>query len=245
MERSIVVGLDGSTFAERALPFATAIAERSGARLVLVRAASEETVVEAHDYLRALAAPSRGLGGHGEHPAVDTAAREGEPAAVLLEEGRRRRADLLVLATHGRSGLGRWRYGSVADAVLRHADRPLLLVPATCDRAWPRDRAPRLLVTLDGSGFAEEALPPARTMAQHLGAEVVLLRAVGPPNSSPYRRRPGGRRPARRTAWRWRRRTWRASPRRCAPPRAGWRPAPWPGRPPRRSPPSPATARPT
>ena len=185
MERSIVVGLDGSAFAERALPFATAIAERSGARLVLVRAASEETVVEAHDYLRALAAPSRGVGGHGEHPAVDTAAREGEPAAVLLEEGRRRGADLLVLATHGRSGLGRWRYGSVADAALRHADRPLLLVPATCDRAWPRDRAPRLLVTLDGSGFAEEALPPARTMAQHLGAEIVLLRAVGPPDSSP------------------------------------------------------------
>ncbi len=165
---------------------ATAIAEKSGAQLVLVRVAPEESVVEAHDYLRALVAPSRGLGGHGERPAVDTAAREGEPAAVLVDEGRRWGAGLLVLATHGRSGLGRWRYGSVADAVLRHADRPLLLVPATCDRAWPRERSSRLLVTLDGSAFAEEALPPARTMAQLVGGEVVLLRAVGTPNSAPF-----------------------------------------------------------
>jgi nucleotide-binding universal stress UspA family protein len=116
MERSIVVALDGSAFAERALPFATAIAERSGARLVLVRAAPDDDLVEAHDYLRGLAAPSRGIGGYGERPAVDTVAHPGVPAAVLLDEAHRRGAGLLVLATHGRSGLGRWRYGSVADA---------------------------------------------------------------------------------------------------------------------------------
>jgi nucleotide-binding universal stress UspA family protein len=186
MERSIVVALDGSAFAERALPFATAIAERSGARLVLVRAAPDEGLVEAHDYVRGLAAPARGVGGHGERPAVDTVARLGEPAAVLLDESRRRRADLLVLATHGRSGLGRWRYGSVADAVLRHADLPLLLVPATCDRTWPGDRALRLLVTLDGSDFARQALPAARAVARLMGGEVLLLRVVEPPDSSPF-----------------------------------------------------------
>jgi nucleotide-binding universal stress UspA family protein len=186
MDRSIVVALDGSVFAERALPFATAIAEKSGARVVLVRAAREDDLVEAHDYLRGLAAPARGLGGHGERPAVDTVARLGEPAAVLLDEAHRRRAGLLVLATHGRSGLGRWRYGSVADAVLRHADLPLLLVPATVDRGWPTDRAPRLLVPLDGSDFARQALAPARRAAQLTGAEVVLLRVVEPPDSSPF-----------------------------------------------------------
>ena len=105
---------------------------------------------------------------------------------MLLEEGRRRGADLLVLATHGRSGLGRCRYGSVADAVLRRADRPLLLVPAARDRNWPRERPPRLLITLDGSGFAREALPPAGTMAQLSGGEVILLRVVEPPDSSPF-----------------------------------------------------------
>jgi nucleotide-binding universal stress UspA family protein len=186
MERSIVVALDGSAFAERALPFATAVAERSGARLVLVRAAPDDDLVEAHDYLRGLAAPSRGIGGHGERPAVDTVAHPGVPAAVLLDEAHRRGADLLVLATHGRSGLGRWRYGSVADAVLRHADVPLLLVPATGDRTWPGDRAPRLLVTLDGSDFARQALPAAQALAQLTGAEVVLLRVVEPPDSSPF-----------------------------------------------------------
>jgi nucleotide-binding universal stress UspA family protein len=186
MERSIVVALDGSAFAERALPFATAIAERSGARLVLVRAAPDEGLVEAHDYLRGLAAPARGVGGRGERPAVDTVAHPGEPVTVLLDEAHRRGADLLVLATHGRSGLGRWRYGSVADAVLRHADLPLLLVPATCDRTWPGDRALRLLVTLDGSAFARQALPAAGAVARLMGGEVVLLRVVEPPDSSPF-----------------------------------------------------------
>jgi nucleotide-binding universal stress UspA family protein len=185
MDGSIVVALDGSPFAERALPFATAIAERGRARLVLVRAAPDDALVEAHDYLRALVAPARGLGGHGERPAVDTAARPGAPAAVLLDESRRQRAWLLVLATHGRSGLGRWRSGSVADAVLRHADRPLLLVPATCDRPWPRDRALRLLVPLDGSDFARAALAPAGALAQLMGGDVVLLRVVEPPDASP------------------------------------------------------------
>jgi nucleotide-binding universal stress UspA family protein len=186
MDRSIVVALDGSAFAERALPFATAIAEKSGARIVLVRAAPDDDLVEARDYLRGLAAPARGIGGHGERPAVDTVARLGEPTAVLLDEAHRRRAGVLVLATHGRSGLGRWRYGSVADAVLRRADLPLLLVPATGDRGWPRDRALRQLVTLDGSELSLQALAPARAVAQLTGGEVVLLRVVEPPDSSPF-----------------------------------------------------------
>ena len=53
---------------------------------------------------------------------------EGDPAAVLLEQARTLNADLIALTTHGRSGLSRLFYGSVAEAVLREAPCPVLLV---------------------------------------------------------------------------------------------------------------------
>jgi nucleotide-binding universal stress UspA family protein len=94
-------------------------------------------------------------------------------------------ADLLVMATHGRSGLGRWVYGSVAEAVLRQTPVPLLLV-----RAWriankpPHfDAHPRLLAPLDGSRAAETALPVASGLARQLGGELLLVRAAPAPTA--------------------------------------------------------------
>ena len=65
-------------------------------------------------------------------------------------------AGLVVMTTHGRSGLGRWLYGSVADQVLRRTDVPVLLVPAAGDRAWAAGTLRQILVPLDGSALAEE-----------------------------------------------------------------------------------------
>jgi nucleotide-binding universal stress UspA family protein len=83
------------------------------------------------------------------------------------------------MATHGRSGLGRWVYGSVAEAVLRQAPVPLLLVrawqPATTATFDPR---PCLLVPLDGSRYAETALPAASRLARQLAGALLLVRAV-------------------------------------------------------------------
>ena len=65
------------------------------------------------------------------------------------------------MSTHGRSAPGRWVYGSVADRVLRRASVPALLVPANCERQWPADGPLHVLVPLDGSDFAQEALTQA------------------------------------------------------------------------------------
>ncbi len=54
----------------------------------------------------------------------------GYPAEIILDEAVRRRADLIVMATHGRSGLQRWTLGSVADKVLHASTTPLLLIRA-------------------------------------------------------------------------------------------------------------------
>jgi nucleotide-binding universal stress UspA family protein len=187
--RTILVALDGSPLAERALPFARAVARGAGARLVLVRAVPPATVApapgsagdEAAAYLERIALLVTG------HGAVEVAVPAGEPAAAILAHGRARGADLLVLATHGRSGLGRWLYGSVADAVLRHAETPVLLVPATCTAAWQGAGAGRVVVPLDGSHEALTAIAPARALAAALGSRMLLLRVVEPPSGALYR----------------------------------------------------------
>jgi nucleotide-binding universal stress UspA family protein len=174
---TILVPLDGSALAEHALPYAVHLAWAAGGRLVLIRAAQAAARDDAEAALAATAGRLVAAG-----LPVESQVRVGEAGAVILEAARTGGAGLIVMATHGRSGLGRWLYGSVADRVLRHADRPVLLVPAACERRWPPARPPgpprRLLVPLDGSGLAEEALGPAGALADALGAGLLLAQAV-------------------------------------------------------------------
>jgi nucleotide-binding universal stress UspA family protein len=86
--------------------------------------------------------------------------------------------DLIVMSTHGRTGVARTLWGSVADEVVRSANIPVLLVSAhqplpQADGCAPNFR--RILVPLDGSALSEQALPVAGALAQVEGAEVVLL----------------------------------------------------------------------
>ncbi len=90
------------------------------------------------------------------------------------------RAGLIVMSTHGRSGLGRWLYGSVTDYVLRETAIPILLVPLHADRSLPTDRRLRVLVPLDGPELAEEAIGTADLLAGSLDAELIVLRVVEP-----------------------------------------------------------------
>jgi nucleotide-binding universal stress UspA family protein len=105
---------------------------------------------------------------------------EGPAGQVILDAADQERADVIVMSTHGRGGLGRWLYGSVADEVLRRATRPVGLVSATCDRVWEPGRAFRILVPLDGSDFAELAIEPAAATATALNGELLFLRVVEP-----------------------------------------------------------------
>jgi nucleotide-binding universal stress UspA family protein len=100
----------------------------------------------------------------------------GPPAPVIIDAGRD--FDLIAMATHGRSGIGRWVYGSVADKVLHGASVPVLLVrarpAATAGAVPPR----RILLPLDGSELAEQALPLALALAERAGAELILAQSI-------------------------------------------------------------------
>jgi len=117
---------------------------------------------------------------------VETTIPWGDPADEILAQARSARADLVVMATHGRSGLGRWLYGSVADEVLRRASVPIFLVPPGSEVPWSADRAPRILVPLDGSQLGEAALGPAGAWATQLGSEIILVQLIPFPPYSSY-----------------------------------------------------------
>ncbi len=191
MFKSLLVPLDGSPLAERALPYLEAVAKQSKARVTIMRATVAHTfpgvdptdaevaaVDEAQAYLDGVAQflEQRGI------PA-DTAVPYGEATEGILDEIRFRGADVVIMATHGRSGLGRWVYGSVAEAVLHESPVPVLLV-----RAWQAERgAPAfpasltVLVPLDGSQLAEAALPVAAGLVRDLGGQLALVQAIAPP----------------------------------------------------------------
>ena len=178
----MLVPLDGSKRSERVLPYAAGLAKALGDDLVLLH---DETI---------------GLRGPDTPAATDTIGRieglvsaleelglrirmridRGPAAQAILHAADDEHADVIVMSTHGRGGLGRWLYGSVADDVLRHTTLPVILVSAACERSWSIEGPFRLLVPLDGSRFAEAALEPAGEVADALGAELVLLRVVEP-----------------------------------------------------------------
>ena len=134
--KKILVPLDGSRLAEVALPEAFEFASR-GATLVLLRAAgrraasaadpteSQVTVVrEAEGYLASIAERARKAGVQN----VETSVWYGAPAESIIDAARTRGIDLIVMSSHGRSGLGRLVLGSVAESVLRGTTTPILLL---------------------------------------------------------------------------------------------------------------------
>jgi nucleotide-binding universal stress UspA family protein len=188
MFRNILVPLDGSAVAARALPYAKRLARRAGARLIGVRAylpaddalrvadpelsAAERAEVDRETATAEFQSAIEALRQDGLE--VEAHFVEGAAADVIFETAKATCANLIVMSTHGRGGLGRVVYGSVADKVLRRVPVPVLLVPACYTQVWTDEQQPQpILVPLDGSSLAAEALPPARDLATALGAEML------------------------------------------------------------------------
>jgi nucleotide-binding universal stress UspA family protein len=140
---------------------------------------SSQTLNDARRYLERVAADLRS-----QTLSVEIVARSGDPSTELLDLSETLSADLIVMATHGRSGFGRWIYGSVADELLRHATRPVMLAPSGTLPPWPAQRAPKLLVTLDGSPLSEAILQAIPQLAALHQSEVVLLHVYEWPPST-------------------------------------------------------------
>lgn len=198
MLRTILVPLDGSALAERALPIACDIARRTGGAVHVVRAhvpiavvaaapegaifsqdllaADDALRVRAQEYVDAVAARFSAQWGL----KVSASAEDGSPAGFIIDAADRIGADLVVMTTHGAGGFTPDWLGSVADSVIRHSHRPVLALPENDAHLGEPFTPRRILVTLDGSAYANAILPAARDLAVAFGASLELIRVVAP-----------------------------------------------------------------
>jgi nucleotide-binding universal stress UspA family protein len=196
--KHILVPLDGSTFAEAALPLALALTRKTNASLHLVSVvepipafAYAEWEPAALDwstqYLDSVAERvSANAGGD-----VTTAVHSGRVVETLGAEVAKLGVDLVVMATHGRGVLSRAWLGSVADAFMREAEVPVLFVhpeegEAPAPETWNDFQT--LLIPLDGSDVSESALAHATEFGELFGSAYHLTRVVAYPLeiASPY-----------------------------------------------------------
>ena len=194
MFKDIMLPVDGSHFSELALPLAVRLAKKSDARLHIVRVhvpslpTAETVVSDNYDELvrdwerdalsvalaRAADAGVRATSELLEGPIVAGLQRYIEAAGI----------DLVVMTTHGRSGIKRAVMGSVAEQCVRKTEIPILMIhPRSEQDSVAVDVATmkRILVPLDGSEESEAVLPHVVGLARLAGAELVLARVASAP----------------------------------------------------------------
>ncbi|MDH5233465.1 MAG: universal stress protein [Gemmatimonadota bacterium] len=198
MLRTILVPLDGSPLAERALAIGCDLARRAGGAVHLVRshvpigvigatgegailspdllAADEVLRNKAEEYLKAQAARLAREWGLSVTPHI----ADGGPSGYITEVAELVNADLIVMTTHGAGGFTPGWLGSVTDAVIRHSHRPVLALPEHDAHAGEPFTPRTLLVTLDGSQHADAIIPAARDLAITFGASVSFVRVIAP-----------------------------------------------------------------
>jgi len=196
MTGSIVVPLDGSELAERALPYALRLARAEKVGLVLLRVALADAPMTLdganweRDQLSAVAEAERYLehvqAGLDSDIDVVRDVPYGPAGRGILAAIQRLSPSAVVMATHGRTGLAHLVHGSVAEIILAGSEVPVWLVPAHADRvnAVPGvPAAPRVLVPLDGSPLSESALAPAIDyLGAHAGGALLLATVVAEPD---------------------------------------------------------------
>lgn len=188
MFRRILVPLDGSPRARRALPLAAQIARVSGGSVVLLSVLEPALQVAWHTQLvpvrfensvaerKSIVADLRRQAASEILQGVETTVEvaEGLPAPLILERAEALQADLIVLCSHGRTGLARWALGSVAQKIACHSPIPLLILreEQTQEKGLPVEgtHPAHVMVALDGSAFAEAAIRPAADLSLALSA---------------------------------------------------------------------------
>lgn len=190
----IVVLLDGSPLAQSVLPHTIALANGFGAEVTLLQVLEPKNKMDTGRldmvdwHLRKMEAQSfldsvsRQLENEKLHP--KTVLLEGSAAQRIIEYISESSPDLIMLTSHGQSGLSPWNVSSVAQKIIRRASKSFMLVRAYQQQGEQEGKAQyrRIVVPLDGSKRAECVLPYATRIADMHGAEIVLVHALAPPD---------------------------------------------------------------
>ncbi len=204
MYQKILLPLDGSELAEAVFTYAKELAGRLDLEVILLCVGSsdlheftpmyEAYIERAAEIIQRQAREVQrktGLRPGGKLVKTRGETAEGYPAEEILRYADENHVDMILMATHGRSGRKRWVMGNVADKVLRASKVPVWLVRTGTPEEIAYDQWPKrtILVPLDGSELAEAVLPHAEALAKQRGTEpveVTLLRICEPPAAPFY-----------------------------------------------------------
>jgi nucleotide-binding universal stress UspA family protein len=193
MYKKILIPLDTSKLSEIALPYAEELAVKLGSELILLHVGTLADGADKSDhsvYLRNITAKTERK--INRSPALLTGAKVKVTSAILgspgiitnppeeiLDYAEKENISLIIMASHGRTGIRRWALGSTANKVAKAARCPLLLIRA--GTVVPRKVSlGKILVPLDGSQPSEAVLPYIETLASRLKSRVSLLNIVEP-----------------------------------------------------------------
>lgn len=193
MLNKVLVPLDGSPLATCVIPHLVAITQATDAQITLLRVTEMNdpsgrinpvewhlSKVEAQTYLDEIAEQLEQFTGH----KPETQILQGPAAERIIEYAQKHEQDLIVLSTHGQSGLNGWNVSSVAMKVINRAGLSILLVPAylpdtgSQEGNWGAIHYQHILAPLDGSQRAECVLPIAASLAQQYQADLLLAHVV-------------------------------------------------------------------
>ena len=177
MFKKILVPFDGAGLTDGILRFIPQMAKGFDSSVILLwvmtpngsRSSGAMTVVELEEAARRLSEEVREA-----IPMVTV----GSPAATIMRVASEEDCDLIAMASHGRGSIGRGLLGSVSDDVVRNSPVPtMVFASGKADKDWSEEaEIDRIIVPLDGSSYAETALPYAEEMAQRMDLEIILIR---------------------------------------------------------------------
>jgi nucleotide-binding universal stress UspA family protein len=188
MFTQILVPLDGSPTAEKALPHARALARALKIPITLIAVIHttaefstekkrhldtliKDSVRNGEEYLKKISKTFSGV-------AIQYKVEKGRAEEVIITNAAADHGTLITMATHGRSGLDRWLLGSIAEKIVRGANSAVLVVRTNDEAGAESEAAPdSLLVPLDGSALAESVLLYVVELAKAFHAKVTLLRS--------------------------------------------------------------------
>ncbi len=186
----IIVPLDCSKLAEAALPYAEELGAKMGSEIVLlsvIGSEDHEKLANYYDYIKRIQeATSHYAGKYVDNEIeksydVTTVRRTGDPAKKVIEYALEVDFPLIVMASHGQTGMSRWTVGSVADKVVRAGKtQAVMLIRGNESRSDIRDKRllKKVLVPLDGSFKSESVIPYICNIALKLQMELTLLQVV-------------------------------------------------------------------
>jgi nucleotide-binding universal stress UspA family protein len=191
--KKILAATDFSDLSMRGVQYAISLGNKLGAAVTLIHVVKPsshftgtESALLLRDDLEVLELAERDLSKIAEtlsknNLVVNPLVRYGQPFNEIAMVARTRGMDLVVIATHGRTGLKRLLLGSTAERVVRHTPCPVLTIPSrSLGPKAPPFRLRKILIPIDFSETSVQALPYAAALAERFEAEVVLLHVLEP-----------------------------------------------------------------